>query len=82
MKITRVQATPLNLPLEVGTGARRKQTALSICLVDIETDTGLIGTGMTAITEEEVIAAIVDQIAAPALLGQDPLRHEQLWDRL
>jgi L-alanine-DL-glutamate epimerase-like enolase superfamily enzyme len=82
MKITRVQATPLNLPLEVGEGARRKQTSLSICLVDVETDTGLVGTGMTAITEEEVIAAIVDQIAAPALLGQDPLRHEQLWEKL
>lgn len=82
MKITRVQATPLNLPLDVGTGARRKSTSLSICLVDIETDTGLVGTGMTAITEEEVVAAIVDQIAGPALLGQDPLRHEQLWERL
>lgn len=82
MKITRVTATPLNLPIEVGSGARRKSTALSICLVDVETDTGLVGTGMTAITEEEVVAAIVDQIAAPALLGADPLRHEQLWDRL
>lgn len=82
MKITRVQATPLNLPLDVGTGARRKSTSLSICLVDIETDTGLVGTGMTAITEEEVVAAIVDQIAGPALVGQDPLRHEQLWERL
>ncbi|MCB1994318.1 MAG: mandelate racemase/muconate lactonizing enzyme family protein [Burkholderiaceae bacterium] len=82
MKITRVQATPLNLPLDVGTGARRKATSLSICLVDIETDTGLVGTGMTAITEEEVVAAIVDQIAGPALVGQDPLRHEQLWERL
>jgi L-alanine-DL-glutamate epimerase-like enolase superfamily enzyme len=82
MKITRVQATPLNLPLEVGEGVRRKQTSLSICLVDIETDTGLVGTGMTAITEEEVIAAIVDQIAAPALIGHDPLRHEQLWEKL
>lgn len=82
MKITRVAATPLNLPVEAGSGARRKSTSLSICLVDVETDTGLVGTGMTAITEEEVVAAIVDQIAAPALLGADPLRHEQLWDRL
>ncbi len=82
MEITRVQATPLNLPVEVGEGTCRKQTSLSICLVDVETDTGLVGTGMTAITEEEVIATIVDRIAAPALLGQDPLRHEQLWEKL
>ena len=82
MKITRVHAIPLNLPVEVGHPGRRKSTSLSVCLVEIETDTGLVGTGMTAITEEEVIAAIVDEIAAPALVGADPMRHEQLWDRL
>jgi L-alanine-DL-glutamate epimerase-like enolase superfamily enzyme len=82
MKITRVQAIPLHLPVEVGSGSRRKTTSLSICLVEVETDSGLVGTGMTAITEEEVIAAVVDRIAAPALLGADPLRHEQLWERL
>ena len=82
MKITRVTATPLNLPIEVGQGARRKSTSLSICLVDIETDTGLVGTGMTAITEEEVISAIVNDVAGHALIGADPLRHEHLWERL
>ena len=82
MKITRVHATPLNLPVSVNVSGRTKTTALSLCLVDIETDTGLTGTGMTAITEEEVIGTIVNDVAAHALLGADPLRHEQLWDRL
>lgn len=82
MKITRVTATPLNLPIEVGQGARRKTTSLSICLVDIETDTGIVGTGMTAITEEEVVSAIVSEVAGHALIGADPLRHEHLWERL
>src|SRR5687767_5054843 len=82
MKITRVKATPLNLPIEMGAPGRSKSTSLSLCIVDVETDTGLTGTGMTAITEEEVIAAIVDEIAAPALLGADPLCHERLWERL
>lgn len=82
MKITGVRATPLNLPVQVGGGGAVKRTSLSICLVDVETDTGHVGTGMTAITEEEVVATIVDQIAAPALVGADPLRHEHLWERL
>jgi len=82
MKITRVHATPLNLPISVEISGRTKTTSLSVCLVDIETDTGLTGTGMTAITEEEVIGSIVNDIAAHALLGADPLRHEHLWDRL
>ena len=82
MKITRVQATPLNLPVSVTISGRTKATSLSLCLVDVETDTGLIGTGMTAITEEEVVGAIVNDIASPVLIGADPMRNEQVWDRL
>ncbi len=80
MKISSVRATPLHLPVSVGAGARIQST--SLCLVDVELDDGRVGTGMTAITEEEVIGSIVDEIAGPALRGLDPMRHEQLWDRL
>lgn len=82
MKIARVHATPLNLPVSVGLGGRTKTTSLSLCLVDIETDDGRIGTGMTAITEEEAVAAIVNEVAAHHLKGLDPLNHEQVWERL
>lgn len=37
---------------------------------------------MTSITEEEVVASIVDCIAAPALLGMDPMNNEQIWSKL
>ena len=37
---------------------------------------------MTAITEEEVVSAIVSEVAGHALIGADPLRHEHLWERL
>jgi L-alanine-DL-glutamate epimerase-like enolase superfamily enzyme len=82
MKITRVHATPLNLPVSVSISGRTKTTSLSVCLVDIETDTGLTGTGMTAITEEEAIGSIVNDIAAHALVGLDPMRHELIWDKM
>lgn len=82
MKITRVSATPLNLPVSVSISGRTKTTSLSICLVTIETDSGITGTGMTAITEEEVVASIVNDIASHALAGQDPMRHELLWEKL
>ncbi len=82
MKITRVKATPLNLPVTVAVAGGSKSTSLSVCLVDVEADDGTVGTGMTAITEEEVIATIVDDIAAHALIGMDPLRHEQIWEKL
>jgi L-alanine-DL-glutamate epimerase-like enolase superfamily enzyme len=82
MKIAAVRATPLNLPVTMGQGARAKSTSLSLCLIDVELDDGRVGTGMTAITEEEVVASIVNDIAAHALVGMDPLRHEQVWDKL
>ena len=82
MKITSVTATPLNVPATLDAAGIEKSTSLSVCLVRIETDAGHIGHGITAITEEEVIAAIIKEIAAPALIGADPLAHEALWERL
>jgi len=82
-RIASVRATPLNLPVSLSSpSGQSRSTSLSLCLVDVELDDGRIGTGMTAITEEEVVAAIVNEVAAHALVGLDPLRHEQAWDRL
>jgi L-alanine-DL-glutamate epimerase-like enolase superfamily enzyme len=55
---------------------------MSACLVDIETDTGLVGHGFTAITDPPVIARIIDAVAAPEIIGDDPLSHEHIWDKL
>jgi L-rhamnonate dehydratase len=82
MKITAIRATPLNVPVSVTIDGGSTQTSLSCCLVTIETDAGIVGTGFTAITEEEVIATIVNDIVAPALIGADPMRHERIWDQL
>lgn len=82
MKITRVTATPLNVPLDITLFGARRATSLSACLVEIETDQGISGHGFTAITEEEVIARIVDDVAGPAIVGDDPLLHERIWDKL
>lgn len=82
MKIARIRSFPLDIPVRVDAGGVARETSLSVCLVEVETDSGLVGHGMTAITEEEVVAAAIDQIVAPALIGADALAHERLWDRL
>lgn len=81
-RIARVTATPLNVPIMIDLPGIRRETSLSVCLCEVETADGLIGTGFTAITEEEVIAAIINEVAGPALVGEDALCHERLWDRL
>lgn len=80
--IRRVTATPLNIPVRFDLPGFAKETALSLTLVEVETADGTIGHGFTAITEEEAIAAIVNEVAGPALVGQDALAREALWDRL
>jgi L-rhamnonate dehydratase len=82
MKIARITATPLNVPLRITLLGLDKATSLSVCLVEVETDDGIVGHGFTAITEEEVIARIIETVAGPAIIGDDPLAHERVWDKL
>jgi L-rhamnonate dehydratase len=82
VKIARVTATPLNVPLQIDVVGVKRTTSLSACLVEIETDDGLIGHGFTSITEEDVIARIIEGVAGPAIIGDDPMAHEAIWDKL
>jgi L-rhamnonate dehydratase len=82
MKIARVTATPLNVPLHIDLVGVNRKTALACCHIEVETDNGLIGHGLTSITEEDVIAQIVNGVAGPAITGDDPLAHERIWDKL
>lgn len=82
MKIARVTATPLNVPLEIAVLGLERLISLSACLVEVETDSGIIGHGFTGITEEDVIAQVIRGVAGPAIIGDDPLAHEFIWDKL
>src|SRR3954451_1729064 len=82
MKIARVSATPLNVPLHVTLVGADRHTSLACVHVEIETDTGILGHGFTSITEEDVIAQIVNGVAGPAILGDDPMAHEAIWEKL
>jgi L-rhamnonate dehydratase len=82
MKIARIRAIPLSVPVTMDAAGIEKKTSLSVCLVEVETDDGRTGHGITAITEEEAIAAIVNEIVAGNLKGEDPLAHERLWEKM
>ncbi len=82
MKIARVTATPMNVPLHIKLMGVDKRTSLACCYVEVETDTGIVGHGFTAITEEDVIAQIVNGVIAPNIVGDDPLLNERIWEKL
>jgi L-rhamnonate dehydratase len=82
MKIARVSATPLNVPLHIVLAGVDRQSSLEACFVEIETDEGIAGHGLAAITRETVIAEIVNRVIAPAIKGDDALDHERIWEKL
>lgn len=82
MKITQVRAIPLQVPVEVELVGRRLKPSMAVCLAEVHTDAGLVGHGMTAITDVRVVATAIEQVLAPQLAGQDPLRHEAVWERM
>jgi L-alanine-DL-glutamate epimerase-like enolase superfamily enzyme len=82
MRIARVAATPLSVPVVLDAAGIEKKASLSVCLVEVETDDGLLGHGFTAITEEEVVAAAINDVVSANLVGDDPLAHERIWEKL
>lgn len=86
MKIERVEAIPVSLPLAkpVRMAGSEIATAQNV-VVRIETDTGLTGWGECASsptfsgeTQGSLLAAI-EGFLAPAIIGEDPMRREALW---
>jgi len=81
MKITDVKATPLHTvekSLGFGPGA---------CLIEIQTDTGLVGIGESCTQSEHDEASlsahtIIERGFKPLLLGEDPLNIRKIWEKL
>ncbi|MFN8619280.1 MAG: mandelate racemase/muconate lactonizing enzyme family protein [Chloroflexota bacterium] len=52
------------------------------CLVKVETDAGIVGWGESGLTaREEAVAAAIGHFRS-LLVGEDPMRRGQLWQRL
>ena len=82
MKITRVTATPLNIPIHITLMGADKTTTLAACYAEVETDTGIVGHGFTAITEEDVVAQAINGVIGPNIIGDDPMLTERIWEKL
>ncbi len=82
MKISRITAHALRIPVTLDITAPAKETSHSMCVVEVETEEGIIGHGMTSIGPERTIAHVIDTLAATAITGMNPLNHEAVWDKL
>ena len=82
MRITAIRAYALDISSELTITQHAKQAAHQVCVVEIETDAGITGHGLTAIGPAIPIKAAIVSVAQKELIGLDPLCHEHIWDRL
>lgn len=81
MKITDVRSHVLEAPLSETFSWSFDRTAVrTSCVVEVRTDTGLVGWG-ECFGPARLNAAVV-QSFAPKLAGQDPLRTDAIWQQL
>jgi L-alanine-DL-glutamate epimerase-like enolase superfamily enzyme len=81
-KIARVKATAVAVPIDFARFGNDRVRPNSMCLAEVETEDGVIGHGLTSITQGTVIAKMINDVAGPAIVGADALAHERVWQTL
>ena len=82
MKITAVRAMTLSYRVDPPyASAVGMQSARAGLIVEIETDSGIVGIGEAGVGGG-VTSAVIDKQLAPLLIGEDPLLIERLWQMM
>ncbi|TBW39508.1 mandelate racemase/muconate lactonizing enzyme family protein [Siculibacillus lacustris] len=85
MKIVEVRTSAHRLPPSVPwEDATNKVQGLEFVVVELVTDTGLVGTGFSYTVDigGTSIAALVEDYLAALVIGMDPLDYERIWLKL
>jgi L-alanine-DL-glutamate epimerase-like enolase superfamily enzyme len=80
MKINKVEATSYRVPVNVPLKSRPMHREAIV--VRVETDSGLVGYGLTGPGLRGAVAEFINREAGPFLIGRDPLPSERIWDDL
>lgn len=81
-RISRVTAWPLRVPCKIELGSYVRDIQMGGTIVEVETNGGIVGHGFTAITNSEIVAAAVNLVAAPRLVGEDALSRSAVAQQL
>jgi len=82
MIIKKIVATPLKIPVSFEDLGVDHKSFNNVTHVEIETNTGLLGYGLTSITQSRPVAEAINSVLGPAIIGMDPNLHERVWDKL
>ena len=84
MKITGLRTYPLKAPIGEAQGTGREAwNTVTVLVVRIETDTGIVGWGEGfARFIPAVYGQLIEQLLKPIVVGADPFAVEALWQRM
>jgi L-alanine-DL-glutamate epimerase-like enolase superfamily enzyme len=77
-RIARVQAGVLKVPNDFSWLGTDRQVTDTVCFVEVETDTGLTGHGLTQHADSAAVALQINNVA-PKIVGLDALANERIW---
>ncbi len=85
MKITSIESYACRVPpASPWEDATNKVQAIELIFVEVRTDTGLSGTGVSYSVDVggTAIKTLIDDYLAPLAVGMDPLDYERIWNTL
>ena len=81
-RIARVTATAIAVPCEYRAGSYKKSIRMTGVVAEVETADGLTGHGFSSITNDQIVAAAIREVAAPYLKGKDAMAREAISEDL
>jgi L-alanine-DL-glutamate epimerase-like enolase superfamily enzyme len=77
MKVAKVEARCLSIPIRFP--FTEKPYTAGLMLVQVETDDGLTGTGISRDAERFSVRELINRELGPFLVGKDPVATEKIW---
>jgi len=82
MKIARVAAKLLHPRVPITTPGIERTVTRELLLVEAETADGRIGYGVTGLAPAKAVMPLINDVAAPLILGMDARRIGEIWNAL
>jgi L-rhamnonate dehydratase len=77
MKVAKVEARCLAVPIKFP--VTEKPYTAGLTLVQVETDDGVVGTGISRDQERFAVRELINNEVGPFLVGKDPIDTEKIW---
>ncbi|MFC0218891.1 mandelate racemase/muconate lactonizing enzyme family protein [Pseudochelatococcus lubricantis] len=82
LTIKDVRVWPAWIPNKMKVGSVSATASISCVVVEVTTEEGVAGHGITSITDEEAVVAVLEGLVAPNIIGLDALDREKIAETL